>query len=262
VLEVLGIFISGIAAGALGGLLGIGGGIVLIPFLRFVVGLPPAQAAGVCVVAVFGTTLSGSIKHHKMGNVDIKSILPVIFAGVIATAVFSLLFLWVAAKERWLDLGTGLVFLIISTRMIIEGAVKTRKQAPQQKNDGCVQGPFLQKIVIGMAGGTLPGLLGIGTGGIMVPAFTLILKSPIKTAIGCSLTCFMANALVSAGFKLSQGFVNLTLAGPACAGTIVGAYLGAALNKKCPSSWLKIIFGAAFAYVSMKFILSFCGIRV
>lgn len=261
-IETLGALVSGLAAGTLGGLLGIGGGIVLIPVLRFWVGLSPAYAAGTCVVAVFCTTLAGSHQHHKMGNVDIKPIYPVIAAGAVATAVFSLAFVWAAQRERWLDLGTGLVFSLISARMIVEGLWEACRRTVRQPTRGQVRGPLLHKLAIGTAGGVLPGLLGIGTGGIMVPAFTLILKAPIKTAIGCSLTCFAANALISSVFKFSQGFVDLAVAGPACVGTLVGAHFGARLNRRFPSAGLKIIFGVVFAYVSLKFILSCYGVRI
>jgi len=257
--EIFEILAGGLAAGTLGGMLGIGGGIVLIPVLRFCVGLSPAQAAGTCVVAVFCTTLSGSYRHHKLGHVSIRPILPVIGAGVVATAVFSLAFLWMADRERWLDLGTGLVFSLISARMIIEGVLDARRRSAGPLDGTGLQGPLLRKIAIGMAGGVLPGLLGIGTGGIMVPAFTLIMKAPIKTAIGCSLTCFSANALISSGFKIWQGFVSLPVACPACAGTLVGAYLGATLNRKFPPARLKIMFGVLFTCVSLKFILTSFG---
>ncbi len=96
--EVLEILVCGLAAGTLGGLLGIGGGIVLMPFLRFCVGLSPAYAAGTCIVAVFCTTLSGSYRHHRLGHVDIGSVLPVMAAGVAATAVFSFAFLWMSQR--------------------------------------------------------------------------------------------------------------------------------------------------------------------
>ena len=129
--EALGTLISGLVAGTLGGLLGIGGGIVLIPFLRFCVGLTPAHAAGTCVLAVFCTTLSGSYRHYKLGHVNVRSVLPVIGAGVLATAVFSLLFVWVAKRGQWLDLGTGLVFSLISARMMIEGIFEARAGVPQ-----------------------------------------------------------------------------------------------------------------------------------
>lgn len=119
--SILGALISGLLAGALGGLLGIGGGIVLIPFLRFYVGLSPSHAAGTCVLAAFCTTLSGSYRHYRLGHIDVRSIRPVIAAGVTATIVFSLLFLQVVRFERWLDLGTGLVFSLIAARMILEG---------------------------------------------------------------------------------------------------------------------------------------------
>jgi uncharacterized membrane protein YfcA len=68
--EILMLFGGGLLAGTLGGLLGIGGGIVLMPMLRFLVGLSPAHAAGTCILAVFFTTLGGSYRHYKQGNVN------------------------------------------------------------------------------------------------------------------------------------------------------------------------------------------------
>ncbi|MCK4872001.1 MAG: sulfite exporter TauE/SafE family protein [Phycisphaerales bacterium] len=260
--DVLGVFVVGLMAGTLGGLLGIGGGIILMPFLRFYLDLPPAYAAGTCIVAVFCTTLSGSLRHYKLGHVDLRSIVPIITTGALTTAVFSFAFLWLAKHDRYLDLGTGLVFSLIATRMIVAGLFDITGSKAERVSTSRVHAPLLHKLAIGTAGGVLPGLLGIGTGGIMVPAFTLILKAPIKTAIGCSLACFSANALVSATCKCAQGFVSFTVAGPACAGTLLGAYLGATLNRKFPSAALKILFGAVFAYVSLKFVLSSAGIRI
>ncbi len=261
--DLFGVLVIGLVAGSLGGLLGIGGGIVLIPFLRFCIGLSPAYAAGTCVVAVFCTTLSGSYRHYRLGHVNVKSVLPVIAAGVVATTIFSFVFPWMAERGRWLDLGTGLVFTLISARMIIAGICELRGSGAAPPTDtNQVRGSLGHKLAIGTAGGVLPGLLGIGTGGIMVPAFTLVLKAPIKAAIGCSLTCFAANALVSSMFKYTQGYVDLAVAGPACVGTLAGAYLGATLNRRFPSAGLKMMFGTVFAYVSLKFILSFGGVRI
>ncbi len=87
------LLIAGIFAGTLGGLLGIGGGVVLMPLLRFVIGLTPAGAAGTCILAVFFTTLGGSYRHFRLGHLDINFTLPVIAAGLATTTVFSLLFL-------------------------------------------------------------------------------------------------------------------------------------------------------------------------
>jgi uncharacterized protein len=110
-----------------------------------------------------------------------------------------------------------------------------------------------------VAGGVLPGLFGIGTGGILVPSFAFLLRAPIKTAMAASLTCFCCNAAVSSAFKAAQGFVVFDVAWPLCLGTFLGANLGAILNRRSPSGAVKLLFGAVFAFVALKFLLSFSG---
>jgi len=248
---------GGILAGALGGLLGIGGGIVLMPILRFFMGLSPAVAAGTCIVAVFFTTLGGCFRHHKLGHVNIRSLLPVLVAGAISAIVFSLVFLYFTRREIWLDLGTGLVFSLISIRMVIEGFSDLFGKKIKEPTGSEIKGSLWGKFTIGGMAGILPGLLGIGTGAILVPAFALILKAPIKIAIGSSLTCFSVNAFLSSIIKFFQGFIFLPAALPICLGTLFGSNIGALLNKRFPSPVLKILFGLAFSYVSYQYILIF-----
>lgn len=256
-LEMLMLFSGGILAGTLGGLLGIGGGIVLMPMLRFLVGLSPAHAAGTCVLAVFFTTLGGSYRHYKLGNVNLRSLTPIMISGAIAAVLFSFVFLYLSRREHWLDLGIGLVFALVSIRMIAEGIPGLIKKNYDEKIDNEIKGSLIQKIFIGSLAGVLPGLLGIGTGVVLVPAFIYILSAPIKAAMASSLTCFSVNALISSGFKYWQGFIDLNLALPMCMGTLLGANIGARLNRCFSSGALKLGFGVVFSYVSLKFILSF-----
>ncbi len=251
------LFAGGLLAGALGGLLGIGGGIVLMPILRFMVGLSPAHAAGTCILAVFFTTLGGSYRHYRIGHVNFRSLAIIMIAGALATVIFSIVFLYLSTRERWLDLGIGLVFSLISARMIVEGIRGLTRKAEKREAGNEIKGSLLQKISIGSMAGALPGLLGIGTGVILVPAFTYILNAPIKVAMAASLTCFSINAFISSAFKFWQGFIDLNVALPICMGTLLGANLGAKLNKSFPSSTLRLIFGLMFSYVSLKFILSY-----
>ncbi len=251
------IFGSGIFAGLLGGLLGIGGGIVLMPVLRFYLGLSPAVSIGTCIVAVFFTTLGGTFRHYKLGHVNIQSIIPVITAGAISTIVFSLVFLFFTQRERWLDRGTGVVFSLISLRMMIEGWAEFIRKKREEGTGGEIGGSTWSKITLGGIAGVLPGLFGIGTGAILIPAFVLFLKAPIKIAIGASLTSFSVNAFISALIKTFQGFVYLPVALPICLGTLIGSNIGAVLNKHSPSSMLKILFSLAFSYVSYQYIVIF-----
>jgi hypothetical protein len=265
-LEAVLLFAGGVLAGSVGGLLGIGGGIILMPLLRFPVGLSPAYAAGTCVLAVAFTSLGGSYRHYRLGHVGLRPLVSVITAGALATIVFSVAFQYLATRERWLDLGLGLVFSLVSLRMIIEVLWK-KTSGPSTGNADSRAGPGLggttfQKAVIGATGGMLPGLLGIGTGVILVPSFAYALGAPIKVAVGSSLACFSVNALISASAKLAQGFVRLDIALPVCLGTLVGANWGATLNKRFPSALIRLLFGVVFLYVSLKFILTSFEVRI
>ncbi len=251
------LLVGGLVAGGLGGLLGVGGGIVLMPLLRFGVGLPAAHAAGTCIVAVLFTTLGGSYRHHRLGQVRWQAMVPVIAAGAVATVAFSLLFYTLSTRQRWLDLGIGVVFSLIAARMIIEVLPSRRDEPGRPSDTRTIQGQSWKKPAIGIAAGALPGLLGIGTGVVLVPAFTLVLGMTIKTATGCSLACFCCNALISSAFKAAQGFVDWGVAVPVCVGTVIGSNLGALLNKRLAALWVRLLFALLFAGVSFKFVLLF-----
>jgi uncharacterized membrane protein YfcA len=253
--ETLLMLFGGLTAGTLGGMLGLGGGIVLMPLLRFGVGLPAGQAAGTCVLAVFFTTLGGSYRHYRLGHVQVRPLVPVFAAGAVATVIASLAFGYFAKRASWLDLGIGLVFTMIAVRMLTESVPGVGRSPAGRLVEAGLQGSPAAKVGVGATAGVLPGLLGIGSGSILVPAFTFLLRAPVKAAIGASLVCFCVNAAISAGFKLGQGYIDLGLALPACAGTLLGANLGALVNRRIPSGTLKLIFGVVFVYVALKFVL-------
>jgi uncharacterized membrane protein YfcA len=194
--------------------------------------------------------------------VKIKPLLPVVAAGVVFAVAASLIFPHLAARDRWVDLGIGLVFSLIALRMLLEGFPRARARQVAAGGSGEVGGSLAAKLGIGAAAGALPGFLGIGTGGILVPTFTFLLKTPIRSAIGASLFCFCLNSLISSAFKMAQGYVEFGMALPVCMGTLAGANIGAVLNGRFSSRALKVLFGLVFAYVAVKFILSFYGVRI
>jgi uncharacterized membrane protein YfcA len=244
---------GGVLAGTVGGLLGIGGGILIMPLLRFVVGLHPAYAAGTCVVAVFFTTLGGGLKHLKLGHISIGSILPVVFSGLFSSVLFSILFMYFTRQEYWLDMATGIVFSFVALRMLWEGISQPVREKAGNHKSSQIQGSVVAKVVIGAMAGVLPGLLGIGTGAVLVPSFAFALNAPIKIAVGSSLACFSLNALASSVFKLAQGVVQVPILVPLCAGTLIGSRVGATLNGRLPSPLLKVLFGLVFVYVAYKY---------
>jgi len=256
-MELLIIFLGGLTAGVLGGLLGIGGGIILMPILRFYMGFSPAVAAGTCIMAVFFTTLGGSFRHYKLGHIKFKPLIPVIISGAISTILFSFIFLYFTKRESWLDIGIGVVFFLVSIRMLVEAVLDLSGKIVKDSNNNEIQGTIVQKTVIGTLAGVLPGLLGIGTGAILVPAFKFILKAPIKIAIGSSLICFAVNALISTGFKYFQGYIELKIAIIISLGTLIGANIGAVINKQFPPAGIKLLFGMLFIFIAFKYMSIF-----
>jgi len=243
---------AGLAAGLLGGLLGIGGGIVIMPVLRFGFGFSAALSAGTCIVAVFCTSLAGGLRHARLGHVRWETVRPVMVAGGLASAAFSFLFVPLAQRGRVLDLGVGSVFFLVAARMMAEGLWGRRllvdPVAPAHSRP-------LAGSVIGVVSGLLPGLLGIGTGAVLVPAFVWVLRLPVKTAIGSSLACFSVNAAISAALKAGQGYVVWERALPLCCGAVAGALIGARINKGMPPPTLKVLFGAVFLVVALRYFL-------
>ena len=248
--------LGGFAAGTLGGLLGIGGGILIMPLLRFIMELPPKYAVGTCVVAVFFTTVGGSLKHFRLGHINLRSILPVMVSGLISTIIFSLVFVYISDRHEWLDLGMGIIFSVIALRMLWEGVADALQKHDQPQMGTGVPGSQPAKVCIGALAGALPGLLGIGTGAVLVPAFALALSAPIKIAIGSSLACFSLNALVSSLCKAFQGCVQWSYLPFLCLGTFLGSRWGATLNGRFSSPALKITFASLFVYVALKYLFS------
>ena len=248
---------GGLLAGTLGGLLGIGGGFVLRPLLHLVVGLPPAHAAGTCILAVLFTTLGGSYRHYRRRNIHLPSLAPLVVSGGLASGLSSLLFQVAVLRARWLDLAVGLVFLLVSARLVAEAITGFMERRRVTASDNVICGTPAQKLSTGAVAGVLPGLLGVGRGGILVSAFTLLLRVPVKVAVAASLACFCCNAFVSSAFRIAQGHVALGMALPAWVGTFVGANLGTTLDRRLRSRTPAFLLGLLFIYASARLILVF-----
>ncbi|MDD3995059.1 MAG: sulfite exporter TauE/SafE family protein, partial [Dehalococcoidales bacterium] len=110
--------------------------------------------------------------------------------------------------------------------------------------------------------GIFTGMLGLGGGFIMVPAFVYLLRSPVKIAIGSSMASFVWFAMVGGVIKIAQGLCDVPAALAMGIGAIGGAIIGARLVSRIKPATLKTIFGFIFLYISLKYILSYFGITV
>ncbi|MDK2796438.1 MAG: uncharacterized protein PWQ58_1637 [Archaeoglobaceae archaeon] len=220
------LFITGLIAGTLGGLLGIGGCVIMLPSLTFIFNYPLAVAIGTTITAVILTASSGAIGHIRMKNVDYSTAKIVAISGAVGAMVGSIIFFYIADQIWLLNLILGFAFLYVALRMIYEGIIK-RKMPERAGNE--VPGSKASKGAIGFFIGIITGIVGLGGGYALVPS-------------------------VSGAFKLYQGLVDIIAAISIGIGAVIGAQLGARLVKIVPSWAIKAIFGFIFLYVSLRFI--------
>ncbi|MEM0017190.1 MAG: sulfite exporter TauE/SafE family protein [Candidatus Korarchaeum sp.] len=254
----LALLLTGLLGGTVGGLLGTGGCVIMLPALAFLFGYNLPVAVGTTITAVIITASSGAIGHLRMGNVDYGTAKVIAVSGAIGAFVGSLLFMFLAGNTSFLSLILGFAFLYVAIRMIYEGL----KRFAGAKEGREIPGSFSKKSALGFLIGVLTGIVGLGGGYALVPSFIYLLGAPVKLAVGTSLASFISMALVSGAFKLAQGYVDVMAAILLGIGTAVGAQIGAKLVPKLPAWLIKLIFGMIFLYVSLKFVLMPLGIRI
>jgi uncharacterized membrane protein YfcA len=253
------LLVTGFFAGTLGGLLGIGGCVIIMPVIRFGFDFPPTIMVGTSLAAVVFTSASGAWNNWRISNVDNNTTLTFAVSGVIGIIIGSVVFASIARYGTLLDLLIGLAFLWPALRMLSEGLFP--KRAPESV-EATVPGNRIAKTVIGSSVGLLTGITGLCGGYALVPLSVYALKSNMKIAIGTSLASFFWFALLGAAIKYYEGFVDVVAAITLGVAAAIGAAYGVKLMQKLNTPVLKLIFGMIITYVSIKYILLYFEIVI
>ncbi len=255
----------GFLAGLLGGIIGTGGCSVMLPIIHFWGGFPAATAIGTTLFAVIFTAISGGYGHLLRRNVDKRAAAWLGGVGVLGVALGSWLF-WLVARQavKLLCLILGVVFLWPAARMIYEGLSPWLKkgQAAGAGKGTSIPGRGWALGAFGFLIGITTGLVGLGGGYALVPGLIYLFGAPVYITMGTSLAVMIPLALVGGLIKLYQGFVDFSAGCLLALGTIVGAQAGAAIMRRFRPATLKLIFGAYFTYVSLKFITGYFGVMI
>lgn len=244
----------GAIAGVLAGLLGVGGGLVIVPMLTYaftVEGVPHQHilhmALGTSLATIIFTAISSLGAHHRRGAVlwrIVTRITPGILVGTFCGS-------WVASQlsTDFLKVFFSFFLLFVGTQMLLDFKPKAAREIPG------IPGMFGAGNVIGI----FSSLVGIGGGTLSVP-FMLYHNVPLHTAIGTSAAIglpiavsgtigYIVNGLGQEGLPaLSLGYIHLTgLSGVALA-SFTTAPLGAKLAHSLPVKKLKRFF-AILLYV-------------
>jgi hypothetical protein len=249
--------IIGCLAGTLGALLGISGGIIMLPANQFILGLSPVAAVGTSLLASIFTTSSGGYGHFRDGNVRLKSALLIGSGGLVGVLLGSHLFkTYLSDNTAILELLLGLLFLFMAFRMGLEVYRERQEKAPPSRIfRNPVPRQTLKLLLLGLLTGTMAGVFGIGGGFIMVPVLIWHFGAQPYSAVGTTLLAMLPYTAIGGLIKLQQGFVNLPVAMLLGLGAIIGAQFGVVISHKVKPFLFKLIFTLIFFYLAGQYLL-------
>ncbi len=269
-----------VSAGAaiLGSMLGLGGGVFLVPIFTLFFAVDQKIAIGASAVAVVTNSVVGSTVHlrSRFTNLRLAMLLQVATAaGATAGAVIG-----VYANPRVVNVifGAVLVYAAVSMAMRRQAAAVGepvdedrlrlggvyRDPASKDPDPHVRYAPQQVPLGLGVSGmaGMLSGMLGVGGGVIQVPAMNLLMRVPVKAAAGTSSFMVGITAVATASVFYAQGKIDPTVVVPAMVGIFVGSQLGSRLTRRIPTENLVVLFVLILLYLGGSLLLKAVGITL
>lgn len=261
------VWFGSLVAGLLGSLTGLGGGVILVPFLTLLFNVDIRYAIGASLVSVIATSSGAAAAYVKEGftNIRIGMFLE------IATTLGALLGASVAARvpAQAIAIIFGLVliasaYLARKPRTLQERQLPSDPLATRLRMNGSfpdlegtrhynVQGvPAGFSLMFGA--GALSGLLGIGSGAVKVLAMDRAMKIPFKVSTTTSNFMIGVTAAASAGVYLNRGYIDPGLAMPVMLGVLAGSLLGARILARAETKWLRVVFSIVIVVLGLEMI--------
>jgi len=269
------IFLISILAGLLGSLLGLGGGIIVVPALTLLFHIDMRFAVGASIVSVIATSSGAAaayVREH-MTNLRVAMLLETATASGALTGAF----LAGHVNPRWLFVLFGLILAYSALAMFQKRHHLHTESAPpdpladhlrlhgeyfdQAINQTIVYKVTHTKIGLGLMyiAGIVSGLLGIGSGSLKVPAMDLAMGLPIKVSTATSNFMIGVTAAASAGVYFARGDINPFIAAPVSAGVLIGATAGSRVLPRLHSKTVRLLFVLVLLYISSEMLRK--GIR-
>ncbi len=243
------LFFTAIAVSAVGNIAGVGGGVLLVPFFIFYMGLNPVAAGGLSLITILASTIGGSYMNFKEGAVDKKLYYYIVVFAVIGVLIGSF------ANRFIQPFIFEVVFGVIIVCLGIIAVYLTHKQLPASKaTDDKEKTEITRKRTTGAVSsiaGFLSGFLGIGIGGIMGVFLTAAERIPPRIAFSTIIAVMIVTSAIGAVAHFYGGGISsevLLYAIPLAPGAIAGGAIGAVLARR--SSSRKLRFFQAYLTIS------------
>jgi uncharacterized protein len=243
-LEVLLTLLVGFVTGVLSGMFGIGGAVVSTPAIR-ALGATALQAIGSTLPSILPSSISGSLRYQREHLIRGR-----VFAW---TSAFGVPASVVGSRLSDAVPGNGHLLMLLTAALVAYTAYRTAFPTTRSLERGAdrLHDEWWRLAVIGVAAGGLSGLLGVGGGILMVPAFSAWVGMPLKETIGTSLACVGIFAIPGTLTHWYLGHIDWTFAIALAIGVIPGAQLGAHFTITASDRVLRYTVGAALGAIAI-----------
>lgn len=261
--------VLGLATGTLSGVFGVGGGVISQPGMRLL-GLAPLAVIGTALPVIVPGAAVGARRYAREGMIRWDAAAATIPVGVVAAVAGGLVAEHVPGDGHLLQLATAALLGLSSYRMVRSARPVTGDEdeplaetdapeallPPLDHRRGEQRHRVPRFVGIGLLAGGLSGLLGIGGGVLMVPAFIALGGLTVKPAIATSLVCVGVFAVPGTLTHALQGHVDWRVAAALALGAIPGARLGAALAIRATDHRLRVVVASFLGATAVLYALA------
>jgi len=259
--------LGSVAAGFLGSLTGLGGGVVIVPLLALVFGVDIRYAIGASLVSVIATSSGAAAAYVKEGYSNLRIGMFLEIATTIGALTGAFLAVLVSPSAIAVIFGVVLFYsAYLSNRSRSEHPSVARPDSlatflRMDSTYPTADGPRAYRVhnvpggfgLMFVAGG-LSGLLGIGSGAVKVLAMDQVMRIPFKVSTTTSNFMIGVTAAASAGIYLNRGYIDPVLAMPVMLGVLAGSMLGARVLTRTKSRILRIVFSLVVLALGVELI--------
>jgi len=231
----------GFVVGTLIGMTGVGGGVLLLPLLIFVLRVPPLMAVGSDALFNFVTKIGSSWVHLQRGTVR-KIIVLALATGSIPGSILGVGLLkhlrtvYGTGVNSFITTAVGILLIIVPTLLMFQTKIEesVSHHPPTMKS-------FFGISLIGLVAGFLVGMTSVGSGSIIMMLLLLLYSFHPKQMVGTDIVHAVLLTGVTSLLHFSLGNVNLSLVGSLLIGSIPGGIFGSHMSTRMPVPWLRRI---------------------
>lgn len=259
--------IGSFAAGLLGALTGLGGGVVLVPLLTILFKVDIRYAIGASLVSVIATSSGAAAAYVKEGYSNIRIGMFLEIATTIGALAGAFLATWLPISAISIIFGLVLLYSAylshrphppevrgapadpLATKLRLNGSFP----APEGIRHYCPR-KVPQGFSLMFGAGALSGLLGIGSGAVKVLAMDQTMKIPFKVSTTTSNFMIGVTAAASAGVYLGRGYIDPGLSMPVMLGVLAGSLIGTRILIKADTRVLRLVFSIVIIFLGLQMI--------